>query len=222
MRALDAAGRHARLGRESPGLHKAARQVLRRGVSRAGGHQHRGLAPHSDACEDLVRGHTMMITHREGRRVNAGKPRAAAFAGGQRATQGHERARDELKKALGAHQVRQRGPQVHQDVLRIIVRARSVVTPRKRDQERQHLPERQRRLTRPLALAGVEQAAVIDGLKGLAEIVTIAEESHQLIQRGSLMMQGGFVVKSAQHTGASCFFKVQPYPELTLSYRKWN
>ena len=29
-------------------------------------------------------------------------------------------------------------------------------------------------------------------------------------------MRGGFVVESPQHTGASCFFKVQPYPELTL------
>jgi hypothetical protein len=31
-------------------------------------------------------------------------------------------------------------------------------------------------------------------------------------------MRGGFVAESAQHTGASCFFKVQSYPELTLSY----
>jgi hypothetical protein len=31
-------------------------------------------------------------------------------------------------------------------------------------------------------------------------------------------MRGGFVVESAQHTGASCFFKAQPYPELTLLY----
>jgi hypothetical protein len=30
-------------------------------------------------------------------------------------------------------------------------------------------------------------------------------------------MRGGFVVESAQHTGASCFFKAQPYPELTLN-----
>jgi hypothetical protein len=31
-------------------------------------------------------------------------------------------------------------------------------------------------------------------------------------------MRGGFVVESAQHTGASCFFKVQLYPELTYGY----
>jgi hypothetical protein len=30
-------------------------------------------------------------------------------------------------------------------------------------------------------------------------------------------MRGGFVVESAQHTGASCFCKSQPYPELTLT-----
>ena len=30
-------------------------------------------------------------------------------------------------------------------------------------------------------------------------------------------MWGGFVVELAQHTGASCFFKGQPYPELTLN-----
>ena len=29
-------------------------------------------------------------------------------------------------------------------------------------------------------------------------------------------MWGGCVVESAQHTGASCFFKVQVYPELTF------
>jgi RNA-directed DNA polymerase len=34
-------------------------------------------------------------------------------------------------------------------------------------------------------------------------------------------MRGGVVVASAQHTGASCFFKVQPYPELTLQYLQW-
>jgi hypothetical protein len=31
-------------------------------------------------------------------------------------------------------------------------------------------------------------------------------------------MRGRFVVESAQHMGASCFFKVQPYPELTYFY----
>jgi len=31
-------------------------------------------------------------------------------------------------------------------------------------------------------------------------------------------MWDGFVTESAQHTGASCFFKVQAYPELTLAY----
>jgi hypothetical protein len=55
----------------------------------------------------------------------------------------------------------------------------------KRDHERQPLAERQGRLTRPLALAGVEQAEVREGLKGLAESVKIAADSHQLVQRGS-------------------------------------
>ena len=31
-------------------------------------------------------------------------------------------------------------------------------------------------------------------------------------------MRGGFVVESAQHTGASYFFQLQSYPELTLLY----
>ena len=43
------------------------------------------------------------------------------------------------------------------------------------DEERQKLAERQGRLARPLALARAPQAAGIDGLKGRAEIVNIAE-----------------------------------------------
>ena len=34
-------------------------------------------------------------------------------------------------------------------------------------------------------------------------------------------MRGGFVVESAQHTRASCLFKVQAYPELTLTASRW-
>jgi hypothetical protein len=74
------------------------------------------------------------------------------------------------------------------------------------DQERQNLAERQRRLTYPLALAGVQQATGIDRLKGPAEIVNIAEDSNKLVHRGSRRMRCRFVVESAQHTGASFFF----------------
>jgi hypothetical protein len=91
-----------------------------------------------------------------------------------------------------------------------------VMTPVKIDQERQDLAEGQRRLALALPLAGVQQAPGIHGLKGLAEIIHIAEDSNQLVHRGSQMMQGGFVVESAQYTGASCFFNIYAYPELTL------
>jgi hypothetical protein len=72
--------------------------------------------------------------------------------------------------------------------------------------------------TRALTLTAVQQAMGIHGLKGLAEIVNITEDSHQLVHRGSQGMQGGFVAESAQHTGASYFFKTCAYPELTLQY----
>jgi hypothetical protein len=90
------------------------------------------------------------------------------------------------------------------------------MTPGKRDQECQHFTQCQGRLARALTLAYLQQVAVIDGLKSLAEIVNIAEDSNQLVHRGSQGMRGGFVVESAQHTGASCFCKVHSYPELTF------
>jgi hypothetical protein len=49
----------------------------------------------------------------------------------------------------------------------------------------------------------MQQATDIDGLKGLAEIVHIAEESNRLVHRGSWRMRCRFVAESAQHTGAS-------------------
>lgn len=84
----------------------------------------------------------------------------------------------------------------------------AVVTPVKRDQERQYLAEDQRRRAQALTLAAVQQTAVIDGLEGLAAIVNIAEDCYQLVHRGSQVMPSRCVVASAKHTGASCFFKV--------------
>jgi hypothetical protein len=103
------------------------------------------------------------------------------------------------------------------DLLRVVVRAGPGMTPGKRDQERQDLAEGQRRLALALPLAGVQQATGLRGLTGLAEIIPIAEDHNQLVHRGSQRMQGGFVVESAQHTGASCFFNPYAYPELTLT-----
>ena len=51
-----------------------------------------------------------------------------------------------------------------------------VLTPGKRDQERQHLAKRQRRLARQLALAHLQQAAVRDGLTALADIVDSTDQ----------------------------------------------
>jgi hypothetical protein len=84
------------------------------------------------------------------------------------------------------------------------------------DQERQHLTERQRRWAHALPLTCVQQAVGIHWLKGLAAIIHIAEDSNQLVHRGSQEMRGGFMVESTPHTGASCFFKIYAYPELTL------
>jgi hypothetical protein len=66
---------------------------------------------------------------------------------------------------------------------------RPVMTPMKIDQERQNLTEYQRGLTLAVAMARVQQALGIDGLKSLAEIVNIAEDRHQLVHRGSRVMQ---------------------------------
>src|SRR5262245_51886865 len=111
--------------------------------------------------------------------------RAAAFARGQGAAQGHERPRHELDKALISYELGEIRVQVGQDVLRIIMLERPVVTPREIDEERQNLTERQRRLALAVTLACVQQALGIDGLKSLAEIVNIAEDSNQLVHRGS-------------------------------------
>jgi hypothetical protein len=62
------------------------------------------------------------------------------------------------------------------------------MTPGKRDQERQDFAEGQRRLALALPLAGVQQATGIRGRKGLAAIIPIAEDNHQLVPRGSQMM----------------------------------
>src|SRR5262252_5511436 len=93
-------------------------------------------------------------------------------------------------------------------ILHVVMLKGPVVPPVKRDQERQYLAEGQRRRAQALTLAAVQQTAVIAGLTGLAAIVTIAEDCSQWVQRGSQVMPGRFVVESAKHTGASCFFKV--------------
>jgi hypothetical protein len=65
---------------------------------------------------------------------------------------------------------------------------RPVVTPMTIDEERPNLAARQRRLALAVALACVQQALGIDGLTSLAAIVNIAEDSHQLVPRGSRVM----------------------------------
>jgi len=147
---------------------------------------HRGLPPCGEALEDPVCSHAMIVTHREGRRVDTSNPRAAAFAGGEVATQGHERSGPELDKALVAHPMRARGAQGHRHILRRVMLKGPVMTPVAIDQEGQYLAACQRRLAGTLALADMQQAVRIDGLKGLAAIVDIAEDSHQCVQRGSL------------------------------------
>src|SRR5262252_8229569 len=61
---------------------------------------HRGLAPPGQACKDLVRRNAVMITDREGRRVDERHARAVAFARGEIATQGDEGTREQCDKAL--------------------------------------------------------------------------------------------------------------------------
>ena len=146
---------------------------------------HGGLAAPGKARQDFMSSNTMVLTDGKGRRVDAGNPGAMAFAGGERATQGEEGAGEPLDKALLAHQLREIGAQVHGDVLRRVMLEGPVMTPVKRDQERQYFTQCQRRLARALPLAHVEPAVVIHRLKGGAEIINIAEESHQLVQRGS-------------------------------------
>src|SRR5215471_20601669 len=69
------------------------------------------------------------------------------------------------------------GGQVSHDIRRIVRLKRAVMAPLHIDQERQHLPQRQGRLARPVALARAQQTAVIDRRQGLAAIVHIAEDS---------------------------------------------
>ena len=52
---------------------------------------HGRLAPHGKACEDFMRRNAVIVTRREGRRVDEGNPRAAAFAGVEIVTQWPER-----------------------------------------------------------------------------------------------------------------------------------
>jgi hypothetical protein len=160
--------------------------------------------------------HTVVSTDGEGRRVEEGHPAATAFAGGELATQGDEGAGEQLDKALRSHQLGAIGAQGPCDLLRRVMLEGPVRTPVQRDQEWQPFTQCQRRPARVLTLAHVAQAAVIPGLTGVAAIVNSAEDSNQLVQRGSRACG----VESAQHTGASCFFKVQSYPELTLRHAR--
>src|SRR5262245_40097167 len=105
------------------------------------------------------------------------------------------------------HHVGKRGVQGSQNILRIVMLERVVLAPMNIDEERQDLAECQGRLARPWALARAQQATGIDGLQGLADIVTIAEESKQLVHRGSWMRWSGCVAESTQHTRAFCVFK---------------
>jgi hypothetical protein len=145
-----------------------------------------GLPPCGEALKDLVRGKALLVTHGERRRVEDSEPRAAALARGEVATPGHKRAGHELAQALVAHQVREIGAQGHRHILRRVMCECAVRTPVQGDQERQQLAERQRCLAGALALAEMSQAVMIEGLTGLAEIVDIAEDSKQLVHRGSL------------------------------------
>src|SRR5918911_147921 len=146
---------------------------------------HGGLAPPGKALKDFMGSNTVVITDSEGRRVDEGNPGATAFAGGEIATQGDEGAGEQLDKALIAHQLGEIGAQVHGDVLRIVMLEGPIMTPVKIDQERQRFTQCQRRPACALTLADVQQASGIHGLKGLAEIVNIAEDSNQLVHRGS-------------------------------------
>src|SRR5262249_29231509 len=112
-------------------------------------------------------------------------PRTAPFACGERATQGDKRAREEFDKTRRAHQRREIGAPMHRDILWVVMLEGPGMTPGKRDEERQDLAESQCRLARAVPLAYVQQVAVVHGLKSLAAIVHITEESKQLVQRGS-------------------------------------
>src|SRR5262245_29320402 len=137
---------------------------------------HGGLASPGKPLKDFMGSNTVVITDGKGRRVDEGNPGATAFTGGEIATQGDEGVGEQLDKALIAHQVGEVGAQMHGDVLRIVMLEGPVMTPVKIDQERQHFTQGQRRLARAVPLAHVEQAAGIHGLKGVAEIVNIAED----------------------------------------------
>jgi len=74
---------------------------------------------------------------------------------------------------------------MHRDILWVVMLEGPGMTPGKRDEERQDLAESQGRLARAVPLAYVQPVAVVHGLKSLAAIVHITEESKQLVQRGS-------------------------------------
>src|SRR5919197_1549096 len=93
---------------------------------------------------------------------------------------------------------------------------RPVMTPVEIDQQRHNLTERQGRLARPLALAPMQQAPVIEGRKGLAEIVDIAEDSNQLVHRGSLGCGADSWQNQPSIREPLAFATTNAYPELTL------
>src|SRR5689334_16444674 len=122
---------------------------------------HGGLASPGKALKDFVGRNTVVITDGEGRRVDEGNPGATAFTGGEIAAQGDEGAREQLDKALIAHQVGEIGAQMHGDILRIVMLEGPVMTPVKIDQERQGFTQCQRCPACALTLAGVQQASGI-------------------------------------------------------------
>ena len=65
------------------------------------------------------------------------------------------------------------------DVVDVMLKC-SVVTPMEIDQDGHDLTERQRGGTRPLALPCLKQALRVEGFKVLAEVIDIAEHSHEL------------------------------------------
>src|SRR5215471_12169547 len=67
---------------------------------------HRGFSPCGHALEDFVRGNAVVVTDSQRRRIDEGNPSTAPFAGGEIATQGDKRSREEFDKTRIAHQMR--------------------------------------------------------------------------------------------------------------------
>ena len=61
---------------------------------------HRGLPPRGYAFKDFVGGNPVVVTHGQRRGVGEGNPGTAPFAGGEIATQGDQRAREEFDKTM--------------------------------------------------------------------------------------------------------------------------